>query len=327
MTQTIRRKAKSARKTAAQAGKKARAQQAKKQTGSMIDAALASLPVDEHQLHRAFLVIIIGAALAMALYLASLAGVPSLANGEVAKIAGQAGFEVKRVEVNGVKRMNELQVYEKALSQRDLAMPLVDLDAVRNDLLQLSWVGDARVSRQWPDTLVVDIVERTPRAVLRKADRFVLIDDTGKELSTISREEAKGKLIVSGPGAGSNIEPLDHLLDAAPALKPRIAEAEWIGNRRWNLTFETGQVLALPEGDPESVAALLTFARLDGTNRLIGGKVVAFDMRAPDRIYMRVPGRADEERELKSEKAHEKVAAAATDQAEPKAAAKKAETD
>jgi cell division protein FtsQ len=47
----------------------------------------------------------------------------------------------------------------------------------------------------------------------------------------------------------------------------------------------------LPEGEREAAGALVSFARLDGTNRLLGGKVVAFDMRAGDRIYLRVPGR------------------------------------
>ena len=85
---------------------------------------------------------------------------------------------------------------------------------------------------------------------------------------------------------------LRKLLGAAPALKPQVREAEWIGNRRWNLTFMTDQVLALPEGEPMSASALVAFARLDGTNRLLGGKVAAFDMRASDRIYLRIPGRA-----------------------------------
>ena len=73
--------------------------------------------------------------------------------------------------------------------------------------------------------------------------------------------------------------------------KPQVREAEWVGNRRWNLTFKTGQVLALPQGDEQlGRRADVSFARLDGVNRLLGGKVAAFDMRAPDRIYMRVPG-------------------------------------
>jgi cell division protein FtsQ len=48
-------------------------------------------------------------------------------------------------------------------------------------------------------------------------------------------------------------------------------------------------VLALPQGAKDSAGALMSFARLDGTNRLLGGKVVAFDMRNPQRIYMRCP--------------------------------------
>lgn len=170
---------------------------------------------------------------------------------------------------------------------------MVDIDALRGELLDLSWVADARVSRQLPDRLVIDIVERKPHAVLRKANRLVLIDATGHELEPVSAARAKGKLVVAGPGAGKQVVTLTRLLEAAPALKPQVREAEWVGNRRWNLTFRTGQVLALPEGGQPSARALMSFARLDGTNRLLGGKVAAFDMRAPGRIYLRVPGRTD----------------------------------
>ena len=40
----------------------------------------------------------------------------------------------------------------------------------------------------------------------------------------------------------------------------------------------------------------MDFARLDGTNRLIGGKVVAFDMRNAPRLYFRCPQCREEER-------------------------------
>ncbi len=289
MSQTIRRKPKSARKVAAAQGTKAKVRKARATTGSTLDAAMSWLPFSEEQLHRIFLVAILGGAAALAWIVASAAGVPMLVGQQFSQVAADAGFEVRRVEVRGVKNLNELKVYEKALAERDRAMTQVDLDALRAELLDLSWVKDARVSRQLPDTLVIDIVEREPHAVLRKADRFVLIDETGHELDVVSRKDAAGKLIVSGPGAGQQVVGLAHLLEAAPALQTEVQEAEWIGNRRWNLTFKTGQVLALPEGDKEAAGALVTFARLDGTNRLLGGKVAAFDMRARDRIYMRVP--------------------------------------
>ncbi len=294
-SQTVRRKPVSARKAASAQGKARKVQTARAKTGSVLDAVMTWLPLSEQQLHQVFLAAIIGGAVAMAWFVASLAGVPALAQQQLALVAADAGFEVKRVEVRGVKNLNELKVYEKVLAQRDRAMPLVDVEALRAELLQLSWIEDARVSRQLPDTLVVDIVERKPHAVLRKPGRLVLIDDRGNELETVSPARAKGRLVVSGPGAGRQVVALNRLFEAAPALKPQGREAQWVGNRRWNLTFKTDQVLALPEGSEESAGALVAFARLDGANRLLGGRFVAFDMRARDRIYLRTPGTAEPE--------------------------------
>ncbi|MGX7951916.1 cell division protein FtsQ/DivIB [Tsuneonella sp. HG249] len=294
MAETINRNGKGVRRSTAARSRADTARKAKARTSGAVGRALALLPFTEEQLHKVFLAIILGGAVALAWFVASLAGVPALAQAQVAAVAADAGFEVRRVQVTGIERMNELKVYERVLAERDRPMPLVDLHAIRADLLALSWVEDARVSRQLPETLVVDVIERTPRAALRKPGRLVLIDGTGHELEPVTETNAKGMLKVAGPGAARQIAGLDELLDAAPALKPQVAEAEWVGNRRWNLTFKTGQVLALPHGDDASAGALVSFARLDGVNRLLGGKVVAFDMRAPDRIYMRIPGRAQQ---------------------------------
>lgn len=298
MSQTIKRKASTARRTAAAQGTARKVHRARTTTGSAFDSAMAMLPFSEETLHRIFLASILGAVAVLAWMVASFAGVPAMAQQQLAEVAADAGFEVRRVDVRGVRNLNELKVYERVLAERDRAMPQVDLRALREKLLELSWIKDARVSRQLPDTLVVDVVERTPQAVLRKPGQLVLIDAEGHELEAVSSANARGRLILSGPGAGQQVAALLHLLDAAPALKPQVREAEWIGNRRWNLTFKTDQVLALPEGDRESANALIAFARLDGTNRLLGGQVAAFDMRAPDRIYLRIPGRAQQEAAL-----------------------------
>lgn len=306
--QTIKRGGKGVRRAAAAQSKARQVRAAKARTGSALDAAMGWLPFTEAQLHRIFLAMILGGAVALAWMVASFAGIPAMAEQQLAAVARNAGFEVRRVEVRGVQNLNELKVYERALAERERAMPLVDIDGLRDELLQLSWVQDARVSRQLPDTLVIDIVERKPAAVLRKAGKLVLIDAEGTELETVSAERAKGKLIVGGAGAGKQIVALGALLDAAPAIKGQVREAEWVGNRRWNLTFRTGQVLALPEGGRQSAGALMKFAQIDGRNRLLGGKVAAFDMRAPDRIYLRIPGRTDEV---------EQAAVAATSTAKP----------
>ncbi len=294
MSGTIKRRAPGVRKQARAQGARRRVKQARSTTGKLVDWLMRYLPFTEEQLQKGFLAGILCLGAAIVWTIASLAGFPAMAEYRLAEAAGQAGFEVDRVEVRGVERLNELKVYERVLGERDRAMPLVDIHAVRDQLLKLSWVKDARVSRQLPDTLVVDIVERKPHAVLQKPNRLVLIDDTGHELEPVSATKAKGMLAISGPGAQRQVEDLSGLLDAAPALKPQVSAAEWVGNRRWNLTFKTGQVLALPQGGDAAAGALVSFARLDGVNRLLGGKVTAFDMRAPDRIYMRIPGRSQQ---------------------------------
>jgi cell division protein FtsQ len=293
----VSRKSTSARKVAAGQANARRVKAAKEKTGSLIGNALSLVPLSEEQLQRIAIVGILGVVAVGVVVAADVAGLPVMAQAKFSDAAASAGFEVHRVEVRGVKQLNELKVYERALAQRNRSMPEVDIQGLRQQLLELSWVDDARVSRQLPDTLVIDVVERKPVAVLRKPDAFVLIDAEGHELEAVPQERARGKLVLSGQGANLRIHDLTALLDAAPAVKPQLQEAGWVGNRRWNLTFKTGQILALPEGDQQSAHALMTFARLDGANRLIGGKVAAFDMRTTGRIYFRVPGRSEQPKE------------------------------
>ena len=299
---TIKRGGKGVRRAARANSRATTARKAKARTSGFVDGAMALLPFTEEQLHRIFLAIILGGGVALAWFVATLAGVPAMAHAQIASLASDAGLEVRHVRVTGVERMDAQRVYDRVLSQqRDLPMPDVELEAIRQDLLQMPWVKDARVSRQLPETLAIDIVERQPHAVLEKPDRLMLIDATGSELEPVSAAKAKAMLVIAGPGANRQVQSLDRLLEAAPALKPQVVEAEWVGNRRWNLTFKSGQILALPRGDDEAATAFIDFARLDGQNRLLGGEVSTFDMRAPPRIYMRIPGRADQVLNAKKE--------------------------
>jgi len=290
---TIRRSAKGARSTAKANARANTARKAKKTTGGFIDWLMGLLPFTEEQLQRIFLWLIIAAALVAGWFIASISGATALVQAQISQSAANAGFEVRHVRVSGVERMNEGRVYERVVSQRNEPMPDVDVIAIREELLELPWVKDARVSRQLPGTLAIDIVERVPHAVLQRPDRLVLVDVEGNELEPINRTDIGDRLVISGPGAVRQVKQLDNLLEASPAISPQVRAAEWVGNRRWNLTFKSNQVLALPQGEDEAATALVSFARLDGQNRLIGGEVTTFDMRAPPRIYMRIPGRAD----------------------------------
>ena len=76
----------SARKAAARAQSARKVDVARKRTGSALDAVLALLPFDEYQLHRIFLVVILACAGALLWLVASLAGVPAMAEERVASL-------------------------------------------------------------------------------------------------------------------------------------------------------------------------------------------------------------------------------------------------
>lgn len=293
MARKVKRKATGVRRAANSRSRASKARAATRQGKGVVNSALSALPISQQQLQGTFLILILAGALAAAWFVARAAGVPALMSQQIATSAGAAGFQMRNIDLTGVERMNRLKVYEEVMEHRGTPMPLLDLAAIRADLKQMPWVAEARVSRQLPDKLVIDIQERTPHAVLVKPDRLVLIDRNGVELDPIAEKDAEGMLRISGAGAAKQIDSLDHILAAAPALQPQIASAHRIGERRWNIVFKTGQILALPQGEDEAAEAFIDFAKLDGLYRLLGGKATVIDLRVPDRYVLREPGRAD----------------------------------
>jgi cell division protein FtsQ len=249
---------------------------------------LERVPVSERFIDRAITGMTVGVIGAALIGFAWVSGLPGYVGTEVAQMAGRAGFAVKRVELTGLDRMDRLTVYNIALDQHSMAMPLVDLEKVRNQLMRYGWVEDARVSRRLPDTLVVDIVERKPAAIWQNNKKLSLIDAKGVVLERVNPDAMPALPILVGANANREAVALNSLIAQVPSLKSSITSASWVGNRRWDVQFKSGEVLALPEGDEAAGKAMTRFARIDGVERLLGRGFVRFDMRDPKKMVVRV---------------------------------------
>ena len=254
---------------------------------SWVDTLIRILPLTEKEVQRIVTWIILALLTLLALVAAQYAGLTAAAYQQYAALAAKAGFQVKRVPVTGMERVDQLKVYQLVLAEKDRAMPLVDIEKIRADLLQYGWIKDARVSRRLPDTLAVEIIERKPAALWQRNGKYSLIDANGIVLANVRAGEGGDLPTLNGNEANAHIVALNALLDNASALKSQVSGATWIGNRRWDLQFQTGETLALPEGEAEAAKALLNFARLDGVHRLLGRDLIHFDLRDPDRAYFR----------------------------------------
>ena len=215
-------------------------------------------------------------------------GVPRMVGMGLAHGIGRLGFVVRNIQIAGRNRVDRDLVYGIALESRGQDMPLVDLAAIRQRLLQLGWVGDARVSRRLPDTLLIDIVERQPAAILQRNQMLSLVDAEGHVLAPVDPRTMPVQLpLVIGNGVEGHIAELRALIGGQPALRQLVAGGTWVGGRRWDLRFQSGEVLALPEGADLAQKALARFVRKDSEARLLGQGYVRIDMRDPKQIVVR----------------------------------------
>ena len=267
---------------------------------SWFDRFLRTLPFSESEIQKGFTWIAAGVLILLLVIAARFFGVPAAVHQQYAAIAAKAGFVVTRVETTGMERVDQLKVYSIVLAEKDRAMPLVDLEKIRSDLMQYGWIEDVRVSRRLPNTLVVEITERKPSAIWKRGNKLSLIDGKGVVLENVSVNETNGLPTLNGQGANVQSVALAQLVARAPSLKPQISAASWVGNRRWDLTFKTGETLALPECEAAAAEALLNFARMDGVNRLLGRDIIHFDLRDPDRMYLRKSPKTEAGAETKS---------------------------
>ena len=254
----------------------------------------AKLPVEQEQANRL-------AGWAFGLFALAATGAALVALDVPAKVGiaageavGDAGFRVRSIDVRGIKRMDPRPVYELAADQKTTAMPLLDVAGIRQRLLEYGWVRDARVSRRFPDTLVIDIVEREPAALWQDEDRLTLIDAEGVVLDRVPVSQMPDLPLLIGKGANAQALPLDRLLTKSPTLKAQLVSATWVGERRWDLTFQSGETVALPEGEQAASTALTRFAKMDKSAGLLGRGILRFDLRIPGKMTVRLPREAGE---------------------------------
>jgi cell division protein FtsQ len=119
--------------------------------------------------------------------------------------------------------------------------------------------------------------------------RLSLIDAEGVVLDRVPISALPDLPLLIGPGANAQSRQLDALLKDVPTLRPQLESAEWVGRRRWDLTFQTGETVALPEGDEAASSALQKFAKIDKSSGMLGRGIVRIDLRIPGKMVVRLP--------------------------------------
>jgi len=203
------------------------------------------------------------------------------------------GFNVQNVKLEGRQNAN-LQAL-KFIVDIDKGQSIFepDIQHIRNELQNVTWVKSAIVERHLPDTIFIRIEERQPMALWQNKGQLSIIDTDGQVLKDNYLGRFKSLLIVVGDEAPKQASDLVAMINAEPDLKSRVESAKWIGDRRWDLFLKNGVLVKLPEDDMGQAIRRLSTAQ--GEANLMDRKIESIDLRDPLRIVVQTsPGAAEE---------------------------------
>ena len=125
---------------------------------------------------------------------------------------------VRTVQVDGARTLSDAQVAEAAGVEPGTPLARVDTDGAAARVARLPQVASVAVTRGWPRTVVVTVVEREPVAVVERAGTRQLVDAGGVVFDSITGEAPAGVVPLDVPEPGPDDPVTRVALEALIAL-------------------------------------------------------------------------------------------------------------
>ncbi|WP_262694891.1 cell division protein FtsQ/DivIB [Kordiimonas aquimaris] len=212
-------------------------------------------------------------------------------NNLIIETTRDAGFVLSDLRINGLKRTRHDSIL--AVLDVDDGMPLlsVDLLALQKRIEALPWVKRADVSRVLPGGLNINITECKPFALLQSDGKVVLVDPDGMVITDRNLAEFSDFPLLVGSLSPADLRHFEGLMTAAADVAVRVKSAVRVGDRRWDLIFDNGIRVKLPEDITRGYDASVAwekFINLNKEYKLLAREISVVDMRTPDRLTLRI---------------------------------------
>lgn len=222
--------------------------------------------------------------------------------------ASTLGFAIENVTVAGNVETSEIDILEKLGLDGETSLIGFNADHARQAIEALPWVAGVEIRKVYPGSVVVSLQERKAFAVWQSGRELLLIDEAGKPIAPLSGARYASLPLVVGEGAQKRGKAFVEKVAAFPDLAAKVRAYARVSDRRWDLLFDNGVRVLLPEQDVQR--ALAEVETLQRTKNILGRDILSLDMRLDDRVTVQLTPSGMESRE-KMLKEREKAAKAA----------------
>ncbi|WP_169542810.1 cell division protein FtsQ/DivIB [Sneathiella aquimaris] len=197
-----------------------------------------------------------------------------------------SGLTVQEVTVAGRERTSTRDMMKALGVVRGDNILTFNPEEARRRVESLGWVEHASVMRRFPDEVFIRVTERRPFARWQSNNKTVVIDRKGAVVSTRDSKEFRYLPKVVGKDANMDAAALFDVLAGSPELFTRLQNAVRIRGRRWNLEFDNGVSVFLPE--EHAAQAWQRLARMHDEEAILNKAVLSIDMRSAQKMYVRL---------------------------------------
>jgi cell division protein FtsQ len=204
----------------------------------------------------------------------------NLDNREFGQINVSGNYRVTKEEIISI--VSESEKRKNVTEYSLLIQGLIDEVKTR-----LPWINQVVMTRSMPDILNISIVEYEPFAIWQNDEKKFIIDKDGNAVPFEDKfrdeEEFKNMVILSGKYANTHAKSLFNIFVIDPNLSENVYSATWVGNRRWDIRFDSGLLIKLPEHNiSDAWQRLIKIYNMPGS--IVGLKII--DLRIADKVYL-----------------------------------------
>ncbi len=157
-----------------------------------------------------------------------------------------AGLAIGEIFITGQTLTGEQAIFDALGVEPHTSTFGFDVEAARQRIAELPAVASVTVRKTYPGDLIVTVTEKVPVARWKVDGITFVVDATGEQIGEDKGAYADLPLVV-GDGANDDAMVMIRALDQHPALKDGLVALSRIADRRWDLIYDTGLRIQLPE--------------------------------------------------------------------------------